>query len=75
MRKSTKDAVWAITALLLTAVGCGITGHFDHQDAIICEMKNNGAYWELSEQHPQATDAELIKLYKQEEETSEQCPD
>lgn len=35
----------------------------DHDDAIISEMKNNGSYYELSEQHPEASDAELIKIY------------
>lgn len=40
-------------------------GTQDYRDAVISEMKNNGAYYKLSEQHPHATDLELIKLYEE----------
>lgn len=46
-------------------VAFGLAGRSDKQDAILAEMKNNGAYYELSQQHPTADDVELIKLYEQ----------
>jgi len=64
MKKSTKDTLWSVAVLFLLFVACGVAGRSDYQDAVVAEMKNNGSYWKLSQQYPQATDAMLIKLYK-----------
>lgn len=43
----------------------GWVGRSDYEDAVITEMKNNGAYYELSTQHPEASDSELVNIYEQ----------
>lgn len=54
------------TALCVGAffAALGYAGHMDYEDAVVCEMKNNGAYWELSEKNPQLTDGELVEIYE-----------
>lgn len=44
-------------------VAFGLAGRSDKQDAILVEMKNNGAYYQLSQSHPEASEEELINLY------------
>lgn len=51
----------AITAVF--AVALGYAGQSDYEDAVVTEMKNNGAYARMSDQHPNMSDADLIKLY------------
>ena len=45
-------------------VALGYAGNMDYEDAVICEMKNNGAYYTLSEQHPNLSESELVELYE-----------
>lgn len=52
-----------ISSLLIGA--CIFAGRSDYQDAVLSEMKNNGAYYKLSELHPDASEAELIDLYEE----------
>lgn len=54
-----------IFAGIVICTALAFAGTQDYRDAVISEMKNNGAYYELSEQHPHATDLELIKLYEE----------
>lgn len=61
-------ALKTILGLCALTVLLGIAGRSDKQDAVLCEMKNNGAYQELAEQHPQATDAQLIEMYERNKE-------
>lgn len=44
---------------------CVFAGRSDYQDAVLSEMKNNGAYYKLSELHPDASEAELVDLYEE----------
>lgn len=48
------------------AAAMGYAGQSDYEDAIVAEMKNNGAYYRLSDEHPNMTDAQLIEVYKAE---------
>lgn len=52
----------SISAIIIAALG--LAGRSDYEDARIVEMKDNGSYYELSEQFPDATDSELIKIYE-----------
>ncbi len=53
-----------VFAGIVICVALAFAGTQDYRDEVISEMKNNGAYYELSEQHPHATDLELIRLYE-----------
>lgn len=63
MKKKVIEIIkWVVIGVALVAA-FGWAAKSDHDDAILCEMKNNGSYYELSEQYPHASDAELIKMY------------
>lgn len=59
------------TTLKWTVVGAAMIAAFsyaassDYQDAVITDMKNNGSYYTLSEQHPDWSDAELVTYYNE----------
>lgn len=64
MKKKTIEIIkWVVIGIAMIAA-FSYAAKSDHDDAIISEMKNNGSYYELSEQHPDASDAELIQIYK-----------
>lgn len=60
-----------MTTLKWIAAGAALVAAFsyaassDYQDAVITDMKNNGAYYTLSEQHPDWSDAELVTYYNE----------
>lgn len=54
--------ITSISAIIIATLG--LAGRSDYEDARIVEMKDNGSYYELSEQYPDATDSELIKIYE-----------
>lgn len=60
-----------MTTLKWIAAGAALIAAFsyaassDYQDAVITDMKNNGAYYTLSEQHPDWSDAELVTYYNE----------
>lgn len=56
----------ALLCVVLFIVLLGFVGRGDYEDDVICEMKNNGAYWELVEQYPDASDSQLVSIYKEE---------
>lgn len=62
-----KILTYTYRALMLIAFIAllGWVGRSDYEDAVIAEMKNNGAYYELSTQHPEASDSELVNIYEQ----------
>lgn len=62
-----KVLTYTYRALMLIAFFAllGWAGRSDYEDAVITEMKNNGAYYELSTQHPEASDSELVNIYEQ----------
>lgn len=62
-----KVITYTYRALMLIAFFAllGWVGRSDYEDAVITEMKNNGAYYELSTQHPEANDSELVNIYEQ----------
>lgn len=62
-KKAIEIIKWVVIGAALIAA-FSYAAKSDHDDAIISEMKNNGSYYELSEQHPGASDAELIKIYQ-----------
>lgn len=64
MKKKTIEIIkWIVIGIAMIAA-FSYAAKSDHDDAIISEMKNNGSYYELSEQHPDASDAELIQIYQ-----------
>lgn len=78
MKRTTIETLKAVGALILILALLGIAGHYDHQDNIITEMKDNGEYEAILEAHPGASEAELVKLYQERQaigDESEQCPD
>lgn len=63
-RKQLIITIKAVAGVIFFILMLGWAGTSDYKDAMVVEMKNNGAYWELSEQHPNASDSELIAIYK-----------
>jgi hypothetical protein len=61
-----KVLTYTYRALMLIAFFAllGWAGRSDYEDAVITEMKNNGSYNELSTQHPEASDSELVNIYE-----------
>lgn len=60
-------AKWVMVGVVL-AVMFGIAGQSNYEDAVIQEMKNCGAYAELSEAHPDWTEGRMIKAYEAQKE-------
>ena len=58
-----KETFYTSFAILLVGVALLVAGHYDYVDEVITEMKNNGAYYELIEKHPNASEEELVKMY------------
>lgn len=58
-------AKWVMVGVVL-ALMFGIAGQSDYEDAVLQEMKNCGAYAELSEAHPDWTEGQMIKAYEAE---------
>lgn len=60
-----------MTTLKWIAAGAALIAAFsyaassDYQDAVITDMKNNGAYYTLTEQHPDWSEAELVTYYNE----------
>lgn len=42
----------------------GIAGQSDYEDAVIQEMKNSGAYYELERAHPTWNEKQLVEAYE-----------
>lgn len=63
MTRPTKDFLNVSLGTLAFVLLLGIAGRCDQDDATICEMKNNGAYWRLSEEHPSWSDSRLVEYY------------
>lgn len=59
------NTIYGIAVALVMFCALGWAGQSDYEDAVIAEMKNNGAYYELSTQHPEASDSELVDIYEQ----------
>lgn len=60
-------------ALRVAAIACGAAlflialgwaGESDRRDAVLAEMRNNGAFTRLEAAYPDADEAELVKLYE-----------
>lgn len=53
--------------IVLLVLGLGYAGQSDYEDGVIAEMKNNGEYYRLTEEHPNWTEKQIIKYYTQHE--------
>jgi len=62
-KKKMKDLLKTILGLAIFFCLAGVAGHFDRLDEEVCEMKNDGSYWVLSEKYPNISDAELVALH------------
>lgn len=51
--------------LLLAIVALLAAGASDYNDEIVVEMKNNGTYWDLSAEHPDWSETDMIEYYNQ----------
>jgi hypothetical protein len=65
MKRTIVNYIYGIAVALVIFCALGWAGQSDYEDAVISEMKNNGAYFDLSAQHPDATDSELVNIYEQ----------
>lgn len=52
-----------ILMIIVIILALGYAGKSDHKDAVITEMKNNGSYYELLSEHPEASEDSLIEMY------------
>jgi hypothetical protein len=64
MKRTIVNYIYGIAVALVMFCALGWAGQSDYEDAVISEMKNNGAYYELSAQHPEASDSELVNIYE-----------
>lgn len=64
MKRTIIKSIYGIAVALVMFCSLGWAGQSDYEDAVITEMKNNGMYYELSAQHPQASDSELVNIYE-----------
>lgn len=62
-----KSACYILFIIFFIAA-LAVAGQSDYEDAVLCEMKNNGLYWELADRHPELSNSELVKLYMEERE-------
>lgn len=53
-----------ILAIVLILAGLGYAGQCDYEDAVIAEMKNNGWYYTISEEHPDWDESQMVKYYE-----------
>lgn len=58
-----REAFYTFFAIIFVGIALLIAGHYDYVDEVITEMKNNGSYYELVEQYPNASEEDLVKLY------------
>ena len=63
IKNALKVAKWAAVGVVLVIM-FGLAGQSDYEDAVLQEMKNCGAYSELSEAHPDWSEDEMIKDYE-----------
>lgn len=49
--------------LIILFVGLGIAGRCDRQDAMLEHAKTSGRYWQLSAEHPDASEDEIMEMY------------
>lgn len=58
-----KNSILTALMLIVSVAGLLYAGHCDYVDAVVSEMKNNGAYTTLSEQYPDMSDGQLVDVY------------
>lgn len=63
--KRTKDYITPSILIIAFLALLGIAGATDAKDATIAEMQNNGAYYSLRAEHPNASENELIRIYNE----------
>lgn len=61
----------ACAAVVLT--GFYYASRMDYEDAVLNEMKNNGTYYAMSQEHPDWNEAEMVKEYTERKEKNEEC--
>ena len=60
--KAMKVIKWtACAAVVLT--GFYYAGRMDYEDAVLTEMKNNGAYYTMSQEHPDWDESHMVEVY------------
>lgn len=64
MHKIITTLKWLTAAAAMIAL-FAYAGKSDYQDAVIQEMKNNGTYYALSEDHPDWDEAQMVEAYQQ----------
>lgn len=62
MKKIITTVKWLVAGTAIAAI-FGLAGQSDYEDAVIQEMKNNGTYYAMSEQHPDWDDSQLVEAY------------
>lgn len=65
-RQTIKEMAFMTLLLMAALVAFGFAGQCDFEDAAVTEMKNNGAYWRMSAEHPDWSDSRLVEVYLEE---------
>lgn len=62
MDKVMKVVKWVGCTVVIVA-GIYYAGKMDYEDAVIQEMKNNGTYYTMSEEHPDWDESHMVEVY------------
>lgn len=68
MTRTTKDLIKVSLFAVAFLAALLVVGHSDYTDAVVSEMQNNGKYDSLADEHPEASDEELVEIYLEERE-------
>lgn len=64
MNKILTTVKWAVCGVALLACFAW-AGQSDYEDAVISEMKNNGTYYAMSQEHPDWDEHHMVEVYDQ----------
>lgn len=56
-------AKWVLAAGVVVAAMV-YAGSSDYRDAVVTEMKNNGAYYSMQHEHPDWTERQMVEVYE-----------
>lgn len=55
---------WTVAGGAIVAA-LAYAGSSDYTDHVVTEMKNNGTYYHMEQEHPEWTEAQMVKAYEQ----------
>lgn len=60
--KALRVAKWAACAAVVLT-GFYYASRMDYEDAVLNEMKNNGTYYTMSQEHPDWDESHMVEVY------------